>query len=139
MRHEHTCEHCHQTTVILLEDGPLVAVLNRIHFEQRKLRELMTTADQNIDAITAKVEESTAGVATLATAFTDLAADVRAVLATPRGEVSPETQAKFDTLSATLDASSATAAQALSDLAALDAEVGDADGSDGTPTPPVER
>lgn len=90
----------------------------------------MTTVDQNLDTITTKVDAVSGGVSDLATAFTDLAADVRAALAALPTDTSPEVQAKFDTLSATLDATSAAAAQALTDLSALDTEVGDADGSD---------
>jgi ABC-type transporter Mla subunit MlaD len=74
------------------------------------LEELMATAKEQLEDLSAR--------------FDDFTADVRAALATltaERENLSADAQAALDTLSAK--------------LAAADAEVGDADGSD---TPPVE-
>lgn len=97
----------------------------------------MGTLDDNLATLTGKIDSLSASNAAIVTAFTDLAADVRAFLEQAQsGEVTPEQQAQFDALSASLDSATASAATAVADVAALDAEVGDADGSD-TP-PPVE-
>ena len=136
VNHNHVCG-CGELHLVVVDLNPLMDHLDRklklIHAELRKLGRHMATVDENIATITTQVDSVSAGVATLATAFTDLAADVRAVLNAPAGDASPEQQAAFDTLAATLDSTSTAAAGALADLAALDAEVGDADGSDTAP------
>jgi uncharacterized protein YoxC len=130
VNHDHICPNCEQLHLVVIDLQPLERVLAGIKTELRKLGRHMATIDDNIATITTQVDSVSTGVATLATAFTDLAADVRAVLNAPAGDASPEQQAAFDTLAATLETTSAAAAGALADLAALDAEVGDADGSD---------
>lgn len=83
----------------------LSAIMSRLD----TLEELMVSEVERVAAIDAKLD--------------DLIADVRAVLTSVRGELSPEGVAAVDALEAKLDA--------------FDAEIGDGDGSD-TPAPPVE-
>jgi hypothetical protein len=70
------------------------------------------------------MSQETEAFASLEAKLDDLIADVRALLEAERGNLSPEGQAAADALNAKLDA--------------FDAEVGDADGSDTPPPPPVE-
>jgi uncharacterized coiled-coil protein SlyX len=84
-------------------------ILTTLNRIETKLEEHMAT----------EVEQFTA----LSTKFDDLVADVRAALEALATAVSPEGQAILDSLNARLDA--------------FDTEVGDADGSDTPPPPPV--
>jgi ABC-type transporter Mla subunit MlaD len=97
------------------------------------LEELMATVAENLAAVQAKADAQGGAIQALAAAFTDLASDVRAALAA-NADPSVDEQAALDTLNTTLDTTSAAAAAALADIAGLDLEVGDADGSE---TPPV--
>lgn len=79
----------------------------------QRLENLMATEAEQLNAMSAKVD--------------DLVADVRAALEILRAErdnLGPDGQAAFDALDAK--------------LAAFDAEIGDADGSDTPPAEPVE-
>jgi len=102
-----------------------------------RLERIMATVLDNLAAIKAKADANGEAVAVLASAFTDLASDVRAAL-TAAQDPSVDEQAALDALSATLDTSSAAAAAALADIQALDTEVGDADGSDTPAETPAE-
>jgi ABC-type transporter Mla subunit MlaD len=116
--------------------GPVT--INQVDFEPifnrlTTLEEHMATVAENLADIQAKADAQGSAIQALAAAFGDLAADVRAALAAT-ADPNVDEQAALDTLNTTLDTTSAAAAAALSDIAGLDTEVGDADGSD---TPPV--
>ena len=79
---------------------------------ESRIEALMATEVEQFEALSAKVD--------------DLAADVREairILTEERANLSPEGQVAADALTAKVDT--------------LDAQVGDADGSDGPPPPPV--
>lgn len=84
----------------------------------------MTTVLENLAAIQAQADAQGTAIGALAAAFADLAGDVRAALAAA-ADPNVDEQAALDTLSATLDSSTAAAAAALADVQALDAEVGE--------------
>jgi predicted nucleic acid-binding Zn-ribbon protein len=109
-------------------------IVIELRHQLHSLGDKMATVLENLAAIEAKADAQGSAIAALAAAFTDLAADVRAALAAAANPSADE-QTALDTLSSTLDSSSAAAAAALADIAALDTEVGDADGSDTVPVP----
>lgn len=90
----------------------LLAAVHLVLASTTRLEIAMATAREQLDQLSAKVD--------------DLVADVRAALDALRAErenLTPDGQAAFDTLAAKVDA--------------FDAEVGDADGSD-NPQPPAD-
>lgn len=93
------------------------------------LEATMITVLDNLATIQAKADAQGAAVVALAAAFADLASDVHAALVAA-ADPSVDEAAALDTLSTTLDTSTAAAAAALAAVQTLDAEVGDADGSD---------
>lgn len=110
-----SCCHCQSTAPVVVVD---IAALTRL----THLEEAMATATEAITALTAQADANSA-------ALLDLVADVRAliVLLSAEQQLTAETQAAADALAVKL-------ADDAGVLGALDAEVGDADGSD-TPTP----
>jgi len=114
-------------------DGSLAAftiILNTL----TRMEATMATVLENLAAVQAKADAQGSAITALAAAFADLAADVRAALIAA-ADPNVDEQAALDQLNTTLDSSTAAAAAALTDVTALDTEVGDADGSD---TPPIE-
>lgn len=104
--------------------------------ELQPLEDSMATVLENLAAIGTTSTQVDEAVGALASAFVDLAADVRAAL-TAAADPTVDEQVALDALTATLASTSAKAAEALAAIAALDAEVGDADGSDVPVPPPV--
>lgn len=105
-------------------DGALAAftlILTRLD----SLEATMATATEAIAALAAQEDANSA-------ALNDLVADVRAliVLLSAEPQLTSETQAAADALSAKLTDDAGT-------VSALDAQVGDADGSDTPPAEPV--
>jgi len=105
-----TC-HCCSTTATVVVD---IAALTRL----TTLETLMATATEAIAALSAQADANSA-------ALLDLVSDVRAliVLLSAEPQLTTETQVAADVLAAKLDEDAAV-------VGALDAEVGDADGSE---------
>ena len=116
-------------------DGTLSA-FTLILITLTRMEETMATVLENLAAVQAKADAQGTALQALAAAFADLAADVRAALVAA-ADPSVDEQAALDALNTTLDATAAAAAEALAAVAALDSEVGDADGSDTPPPAPV--
>lgn len=108
--------------------APFGIDLSAVFARFESLEALVATVLENLAAVQSKSDAQGSAIQALAAAFTDLASDVRAALAAAQ-DPSVDEQAALDTLNTTLDATSAAAASALADIAALDSEVGDADGS----------
>jgi hypothetical protein len=110
VNHGHECPDCGRLHLVVIDLNPFMDHLDRklklIHAELRKLGRHMATATEQLNALSAKVD--------------DLVADVRAALAVINGdELSTDAQAALDAITVKVDA--------------FDTEVGDADGSDTTP------
>lgn len=116
----------HTEVQIHLGDEVLKKLIRRsVRLALQPLGVQMATATEAIAALTAQADAN-------ATVLADVFADVRAliVLLSVEPQLTAETQAAVDALGVKLSAEAA-------EVAVLDAEVGDADGSDAVPAPVV--